>query len=96
MATGKSIRRFRASLGCGNVAAQGSAPWRRSRPVLDDQFRKQRAKLVRDLADKADPFIKSRLLDLAARYEGDDRGPAPLRTPQNMQLVSDHNTGSER
>lgn len=38
--------------------------------MLDDEFKKQRAILVRDLADRAgDPFIKRRLLDLAARYE---------------------------
>jgi hypothetical protein len=41
--------------------------------MLDEKFKKQRAKAVRDLAEKADPFIKRRLLDLAARYEGDDR-----------------------
>lgn len=35
----------------------------------DDNFNKQRAKLVRDLATKADPFIRRRLLDLAKRYE---------------------------
>ncbi|QIG96777.1 hypothetical protein [Bradyrhizobium sp. 6(2017)] len=39
--------------------------------MLDDEFNKQRAILVRDLADRADdPFIKRRLLALAARYEG--------------------------
>ena len=64
--------------------------------MLDDQFRKQRAQLVRELAAKADPFIKRRLLDLAARYEGDGHRAAPVRTPQNMQLASVHNTGSER
>ena len=39
--------------------------------MLDEKFKKQRAKAVRDLAEKADPFIKRRLLDLAARYESD-------------------------
>jgi len=39
--------------------------------MLDDEFNKQRAILVRDLADRADdPFIKHRLLALVARYEG--------------------------
>jgi len=64
--------------------------------VIDDQFRKERAQLARDLADKADPFIKGRLLDLAARYESGERRSAPARTAQDMQLVSDQNTRSER
>ena len=37
--------------------------------MLDDEFKKHRARLVRDLAEKADPSTKRRLLDLAARYE---------------------------
>jgi len=38
--------------------------------MLDDEFNKQRALLVRDLAGRADdPFIKRRLLALAVRYE---------------------------
>jgi len=36
---------------------------------MDDDFNKERAILVRDLADKADPFTKKRLIDLAKRYE---------------------------
>jgi hypothetical protein len=38
--------------------------------MLDEEFNKDRARLVRDLAAKADPFVKKRLLDLLARYEG--------------------------
>ncbi|MET3844075.1 hypothetical protein [Bradyrhizobium sp. OAE829] len=38
--------------------------------MLTDDFKKERASLVRDLADRADdPFIKRRLLDLVSRYE---------------------------
>jgi hypothetical protein len=37
--------------------------------MLDDQFKAERARFVRDLANQADPFIKKRLLDLASRYE---------------------------
>jgi hypothetical protein len=37
--------------------------------MLDDDFNKKRAALVRDLASRADPFIKRRLLDLVSRYE---------------------------
>jgi len=36
---------------------------------MDDEFCKQRAKAVRELAEKADPFIKKRLLELAMHYE---------------------------
>ena len=34
-----------------------------------EEFFEERAKLVRSLADKADPFIKIRLIKLAERYE---------------------------
>ena len=37
---------------------------------MNDDFYKQRAREVRDIAAKADPFIKQRLLDLADRYDG--------------------------
>jgi hypothetical protein len=38
--------------------------------MLDREFFKARAEHCRSLADGADPFIKRRLLDLAARYDG--------------------------
>jgi hypothetical protein len=64
--------------------------------MLDEQFKTQRARTVRDLAEKAnDPFIKKRLLDLATRYEGDrPETPTPL-TPLDLQFES-RGTGSER
>ena len=34
-----------------------------------DEFIQERVKLIRSLADKADPFIKPRLIKLAERYE---------------------------
>lgn len=37
--------------------------------AVDEQFLRDRAKIVRDLADKADPFIRKRLLALADRYD---------------------------
>ncbi len=64
--------------------------------MLDEQFKRQRARTVRDLAELAnDPFIKGRLLDLASRYE--DGGPRPSTplTPVDLQLES-RGTGSER
>jgi hypothetical protein len=45
--------------------------------MLDDEFNKQRAKILRDLAEQADPFIKKRLLNLVERYEP-KRRPAPI------------------
>jgi hypothetical protein len=36
---------------------------------MDSEFLKQRAAHCRFMAENADPFIKRRLLDLAARYE---------------------------
>jgi hypothetical protein len=36
---------------------------------MDEAFMKERALHIRNLADKADQFIKRRLLDLAASYE---------------------------
>jgi hypothetical protein len=34
-----------------------------------EEFIEERAKLIRSLADRADPFIKVRLIKLAERYE---------------------------
>ncbi|MCC8948539.1 hypothetical protein H8A97_26360 [Bradyrhizobium sp. Arg62] len=48
--------------------------------MLDDEFNKQRSKLLRELADKADPFIKRRLLDLASRHEKRHGKTRPLPT----------------
>ncbi|WP_375779191.1 hypothetical protein ACE103_09420 [Bradyrhizobium sp. ma5] len=36
---------------------------------MDDEFCRERARTVRALAEQADPFIKKRLLQLAAHYE---------------------------
>jgi hypothetical protein len=36
---------------------------------MNDDFYKQQAQRVRDLAEKADPFTKKRLLDLADKYD---------------------------
>ena len=62
--------------------------------MLDEHFRKQRAGMVRDLAARADPHIKRRLLDLAARYEGPERRPIPL-TPVDLQLDRRTESASE-
>jgi hypothetical protein len=36
---------------------------------MDEAFLRERVEHIRQLAEKADPFIRGRLLDLAARYE---------------------------
>ena len=43
---------------------------------MDEKFLRDRAGIVRDLADKADPFTRKRLLDLAERYDKRISGPS--------------------
>jgi hypothetical protein len=43
---------------------------------MDEEFLKERALHIRNLADKADPFIRRRLLDLALSYEGRVKQPS--------------------
>jgi hypothetical protein len=43
---------------------------------MDEEFLKERALHIRNLADRADPFIKRRLLDLAMSYEGRVKRPS--------------------
>ena len=63
--------------------------------MMGQQFRNERAKLVRELADRADdPFIKSRLLKLVGRYEGEEGRPAHLNTPPDLKI--EHRTSTER
>ena len=63
--------------------------------MLDEEFNKQRAKLLHELAVDADPFIKRRLLDLAKRYEGPQRRVTPL-TPVDLQIKHPTSQGTER
>jgi hypothetical protein len=60
--------------------------------MLDDNFNKQRARLVRNLATKADPFIKQRLFDLAKRYEM----PAAARLLQLATLDGPDHANSDK
>ena len=66
--------------------------------VMNDDFYKQRAREVRDIAAKADPFIKQRLLDLADRYDGKRRTsvtplPSAPVAAQNASDEHDSNSG---
>jgi hypothetical protein len=54
---------------------------------MDETFLKEQAARCRSLAENADPFIKGRLLDLAARYE--DRLAGKTRASRLMKLPVD-------
>ncbi|MGV7215217.1 hypothetical protein [Bradyrhizobium sp. UFLA05-112] len=56
--------------------------------MLDDEFNKQRATILRDLAEQADPFIKRRLLKLVERYEPKRRA-APIDQQFQARLQRD-------
>jgi hypothetical protein len=65
---------------------------------MNDDFCKQRAREVRDIAAKADPFIKQRLLDLADRYDGKPKTsitplPSVPAVAQNPSGEHDGNSG---
>jgi hypothetical protein len=50
---------------------------------MDEGFSRERIRLIRDLAEKADSFTKRRLLDLVRRYDNPkqrslDEVPHPL------------------
>jgi hypothetical protein len=53
---------------------------------MNDEYLKEQAERVRALADKADPFTKRRLLDLAESY--DARLGRPSRATRQLKLPS--------
>ncbi len=59
---------------------------------MDEEFLKKHARLIRDLADKADPFIKRRLTDLANSYDARLKRPASRAT---MTLRSNPSSETE-
>jgi hypothetical protein len=50
---------------------------------MDQEFYKRFAQRARDLAEKADPFTRRRLLDLAAGY--DAKGGQPSAASRSME-----------
>ena len=63
--------------------------------MLEAEFKRQRAKVVRELAEQTtDPFIKKRLLALVSRYDGGVSTPTPS-TPVDLEFKN-RGTGSER
>lgn len=63
-----------------NVAFDGVA----GSSIMDLEFYRQQAQRARDLAERADPFTKRRLLDLADSY--DVKGGGPSRAPRAISL----------
>lgn len=64
----------------------GTIPRSFSGDAMDDEFCRERARTVRALAEQADPFIKLRLLQLAAHYERRlDRSQKAGRDRSGMQ-----------
>ncbi|KRR29624.1 hypothetical protein [Bradyrhizobium retamae] len=68
---------------------------------MDQVFFKQQALCARDLAEKADPFTRKRLLDLADKYDAKTGGPSkaspiierPLPLPNTSVARSDGRSG---
>ncbi|MBW7963517.1 hypothetical protein [Bradyrhizobium sp. BR 10261] len=54
---------------------------------MDEDFIKERAQDIRELATKADPFTRKRLLDLADTYER-RLHPAPHAGPRLARRLS--------
>jgi hypothetical protein len=55
---------------------------------MDDQFFKERAIQIRNLAGKADPFTKKRLIELAVRYERRVASQVTLTLPPKSSFPS--------
>jgi hypothetical protein len=53
---------------------------------MNDEYLRERALVVRTIADKADPFTKKRLLALADKY--DARSGTPSRAVRQLPSVS--------
>jgi hypothetical protein len=49
---------------------------------MNEQFFYDRAREVRSLAERADPFTRMRLLELADRYDRKPRPPTPVAAPK--------------
>lgn len=54
---------------------------------MNEQFYLDRAREVRSLAEKADPFTRKRLLEIAERYDRKPRPPTPLPAPKGAGLT---------
>jgi len=55
---------------------------------MDQQFNKQQALRIRELAEKADPFTRERLLKLAERYDLAGGNPSQATRMMSRPLAS--------
>lgn len=55
---------------------------------MNNDFLRERARAVRAIAEKADPFTKKRLLELAERYESGARRPSHTPIPAPGPVAS--------
>ena len=62
---------------------------------MDDEFCRQRARHIRNLAEQADPFIKKRLLALAQSYEARMFAP-PKATMELKRPASQEGSSADR
>jgi hypothetical protein len=61
--------------------------------LMDDEYYTKRVRQIRDLAEKADPFIRRRLLDLAERYENKIGKPSRAATALGWPKNADPERG---
>jgi hypothetical protein len=62
---------------------------------MDDEFCRERARTVRALAERADPLIKRRLLQLASHYERRITRPSEIRGNQAAAVAEPSQGTSE-
>ena len=62
---------------------------------MDERFLKDRLATVRELAQRADPFIRRRLLDLAHRYDRQLRQSRAATDPLRSTDPADHPSAGE-
>jgi hypothetical protein len=62
---------------------------------MDDEYFKERALVVRTIADKADPFTKKRLLALADKYDARFGGPSRASRQLPSVTINDQQSTKE-
>ncbi len=66
---------------------------------MNDDYFKQQADRIRAMSEKADPFTKKRLLDLAERYDAKlvrpSRATRQLRLPEVLEHNGQANTPTD-